>query len=301
MSKRIELRHFRYFVTLSETLNFTLAAKLLHISQPPLSRQIKELESHLRVELFNRNKTQVTLTHAGEAFLPEARRALEYVESAIAVARAAGIPAQRTFYVGYTTVFERSAIPNALELLKNNFPEWDIKTEGKHSIDLVKDVKNGVLDVAFIGLHTRAEGLEVESVKEEGFVVALPEAHPLSQKREIPLSDLIHEKLFWFERKANPGFYDYCQRVFDMSGLRFNTINEPAEHHIMLGMIAEGEGIALIPESLTKVTRPGVIFRKLADSKPRLAMGIAVAYDKHKNHPLIVPLLHAIRGAVKTP
>ncbi len=298
MSKRIELRHFRYFVTLSETLNFTRAAKLLHISQPPLSRQIKELESHLRVELFHRSKTRVTLTHAGEAFLPEAKRVLQQVDNAIAVAKTADTPVSRTFYVGYTTVFERSAIPDAIKLLKNTFPEWDIKTTGKHSIDLVKDLKNGALDAAFIGLHTHAEGLVVEPIREERFVVALPERHCLCEKQEIELSDLVNEKLFWFERKANPGFYDYCQRVFDLSGLRFNTLSEPAEHHIMLSMIAAGEGIALIPESLTKISRHGVIFRKLANGKHTLAMGIAVAYDKNKNHPLLAPLLNAVRGAL---
>jgi DNA-binding transcriptional LysR family regulator len=154
MNESIDLRQFRYFLAVSEELNFGRAALRLHISQPPLSRQIRQLEEQLGVELFLRSKAGVTLTEAGAAFLPEVRRTLAQAKKAVAVASATRGADGGQFVVGYTTVFDRSVIPDVFDCLRQRFPNWRITPKGKHSISLVRDIKNGAMDAAFIGLYT---------------------------------------------------------------------------------------------------------------------------------------------------
>jgi DNA-binding transcriptional LysR family regulator len=295
MNESIDLRQLRYFLAASEELNFGRAALRLHISQPPLSRQIRQLEDQLGVELFLRSKTGVTLTEAGLAFLPEVKRTLLQVEKAIAVARASRAADSGQFVVGYTTVFDRSAIPDVMDNLRQRFPNWRIVTKGKHSIHLVREIKNGTMDAAFIGLHTDAQGLAVETILEEPLVVALPANHKLAQKRRLGFDELRGEPMFWFERRLNPGFYDYCQAFFEQIDFKPNVVPEPPDHHIMLGLIAEGMGIALIPASLRNVKRQGVVFRSLKEEARKLSMGIAVAYSERNQLPVLPVFLDLVR------
>lgn len=295
MNTAIDLRQFRYFLALSEELHFGRAAQHLHISQPPLSRQIRQLEDQLGVQLFQRGRAGVVLTDAGQAFLPEVRRTLAQAKKAIAAARAARGAEGGRFVVGYTTVFDRSAIPNVFDQLQSSFPHWRFVDQGQHSISLVRSVKNGAMDAAFIGLHTEARGLTVETIIEEALVVALPASHRLASKRKLDFDDMKGEPIFWFERKLNPGFYDYRQAFCERIDFKPNAIPEPPDHHILLGLIAEGQGIALIPASLQKVKRSGVVFRALKKRSENLSMGIAVAYTKSNQSPVLDPFLRLVR------
>jgi DNA-binding transcriptional LysR family regulator len=301
MNESIDLRQLRYFLAVSEELNFGRAALRLHISQPPLSRQIRQLEDQLGVELFLRGKSGVALTEAGAAFLPEVRRILVQAEKAVAVARAARGAEGGKFVVGYTTVFDRSAIPDVADRLRQRFPNWRIVTRGKHSISLVRDVKNGTMDAAFIGLHSETQGLTVETILEEPLVLALPAKHQLAQKRRLGFDDLREEPMFWFERRLNPGFYDHCQAFFEQIGFKPNVIPEPPDHHIMLGLIAEGQGVALISASLQNVKRRGVVFRALKEEAKKLSMGIVVVYSERNQSPVLHPFLELVRTSTLTP
>jgi DNA-binding transcriptional LysR family regulator len=295
MHPSIDLRQLRYFVAVSEELSFGRAALRLHISQPPLSRQIRQLEDHLGVQLLVRSKVGVTLTDAGAAFLPEVRRTLVQAEKAVAVAKALRGTGAGQFVVGYTTVFDRSAIPDVFDGLQLRFPHWRLVAMGKHSISLVREVKNGTMDAAFIGLHTETQGLTAETMLEESLVVALAANHPLAKKRRLGFDDLRGEPMFWFERRLNPGFYDHCQAFFEQIGFKPKVIPEPPDHHIMLGLIAEGQGVALIPASLQNVKRQGVVFRALKEEPRKLSMGIAVIYSQRSQSPVLQPFLELLR------
>jgi DNA-binding transcriptional LysR family regulator len=299
MNEAIDLRQFRYFLAVSEERNFGRAALRLHISQPPLSRQIRQLEDQLGVKLFLRHKTGVTLTAAGAAFLPEVRRTLAQAENAVASAQAAQ-GADGQFVVGYTTVFDRSVIPDVFAELRRSFPNWQCLTRGKHSISLVREVRNGTIDAAFIGLFTSAPGVATETILEEAMVVALPASHPLARKRRIGFDDLRGVPMFWFERRLNPGFYDHCQAFFEHIGFKPDVIPEPSDHHILLGLIAEGQGFALIPASMQNVKRQGVSYRALKESPDSLSMGIAVAYLDRDPSPVLRRFLELVRAQSNT-
>ncbi len=299
MDNAIDLRLFRYFAVLAETLHFGRAARRLHISQPPLTRQIKLLEDVLGVALFERGKAGVSLTQAGAAFLPEARATLRQADKAVAAARAWRDADSGQFVVGYTTVFDRSAIPDVLDALRERFPRWRIGSKGKHSIALVRDIANGVMDAAFIGLHTAAPGLTVLPLEAEPPLVALASTHRLARKRALVPADLGDETLFWFERRLNPGYDDYARALFDQIGFHPRMTPEPADHHVLLGLVAEGQGVALIPASLRHVKRQGVVYRPVGGELRRLSMGIALAYDAAKPSPLLAPFIALVQGGIE--
>ena len=296
MNNSIDLRQFRYFLALSEELNFGRAALRLHLSQPPLSRQIRLLEDRLGVDLFVRGSSGVTLSEAGAAFLPEVRKTLAQAERAVAAARNVRSAVGGQFVVGYTTVFDRSAIPDVFDRLRQSFPNWRFVAKGKHSIGLVRDVKNGTMDAAFIGLHTETRGLTQEIIHQAPLLVALSARHPLAKKRRLGFDDLRAEPMFWFERRLNPGFFDHCQAYFEQIDFKPRTIPEPPEHHLLLGLIAEGQGVALISSSLRKVKRQGVVFRELKEESNALTMGIAVAYAPNNRSAVLQAFLKLVRS-----
>jgi DNA-binding transcriptional LysR family regulator len=296
MSTHIDLRQFRYFLAVAESLNFGRAAERLHISQPPLSRQIRQLEEQLGVDLFVRGKAGVSLTDAGAAFVPEVRRTLAQAEKAVLSARTAGRQKGGKFIVGYTTVFDRSVFPDVSREFGRRFPEWRLINKGKHSISLIRDISNGDMDAAFIGLHTDVGDLTAIKIRDEPFVVALPAGHRLAKKRKLGFADLRSERLFWFERRLNPGFFDYCEAFFETIGFKPQVIPEPQDHHILLGLIAEGEGIALMAASMRNVKRKGVVFRPLEDGS-QLSMGIALAYSERNQSPVLKDFVKLVRAS----
>lgn len=296
MDYAIDLRQFRYFLALSDTLHFGRAALRLHISQPPLSRQIRQLEQQLGVALFIRRASGVSLTAAGAALVPEARKTLAQADRAIAAARAGGLADGARLVTGYSTVFDRGAMPDLTARLQERFPHTEFVVKGKHSVSLVRDIVNGRMDAAFIGLHTLAPGLQVETLREEALVVAMPARHRLARRRAIGFDDLTGEPMFWFERRANPGFYDYCARYFDSIGFTPNAVQEPPDHHILLGMIAAGTGVALIPASLRTVSYRGVVYRPLKKEQQGLSMGIAVAWLGSNQSPVLRAFLELARA-----
>jgi DNA-binding transcriptional LysR family regulator len=293
MDDSIDLRQLRYFVAVCEERNVRRAAERLHISQPPLSRQIRQLEEALGVELLRRLPTGVEATAAGAALLPEARKTLAQAARAVAAARAAPTGEPAALRIGYTTVFDVSALPDLCARFGEQYPQWPLTMRGEHSVRLVAAIRGGGLDAAFVGLHTDTRELDTRVLSEEACVVALPSTHPLAARRRLALDELAGLPMFWFARRLNPGFYDVCQRCFERIGFAPAIVPEPADHHILLGRIAAGDGFALIPASLARVRRAGVVCRALKGPAP--TMGVVLAWSRANRSPALAALLALAR------
>lgn len=274
MSERLDSRSLSLFLAVAETLSFRQAAERLHLSQPPLSRAIRELEERLGARLFDRNTKGVTLAAAGEKLLPYARNVAKLLREAEAALAAEGLPAR--LRLGFTSAVEPAWFRGLAQRVQAGHPETVVSTFSDTSPRLIRQLRAGKLDAAFNALPTDAHGLDVRELDRLPMIVAIPSAHPLAKRRTVALADLQREKVFWFERARQPAFYDHCQAVFSRHGFAPPMLREPADQHVLLGEVANGRGIALLPKSFTALRRVGVVYRTLAEGEA-LSVGIGLA------------------------
>ncbi|GJG97983.1 LysR family transcriptional regulator [Cupriavidus pauculus] len=274
MSERLDSRSLSLFLALADALSFRQAAERLHLSQPPLSRAIRELEERLGTRLFDRNTKGVTLTAEGEKLVPYARSVAKILREAELALAAEGVPAK--LRVGVTSAVEPAWFRGLAQRVQAAHPGTVVSTFSDTSPRLVRQLRAGKLDAAFIALPTEAQGLDVQELDRLPMIVAMPSAHPLAKRRIVGLADLQREKVFWFERARQPAFYDHCEAVFSRHGFAPSKLREPADQHVLLGEVANGRGIALLPQSFTTLRRAGVVYRKLVEGE-QLSVGIGLA------------------------
>jgi DNA-binding transcriptional LysR family regulator len=275
MTLRIDSRSLKLFLAVARTLNFRQAAEVLHLSQPPLSRAIREFEARLGTPLFERDTQGVALTAAGRALLPFARRMERLLDDAEAALAGVRAPAPATLRVGLTTAVETTGLRRLLAPLEAAHP-GAVTTRSDTSPRLVRQLQAGRLDAALVALPVAAGGLDVAPLESQPMMVALPSAHPLARRRRVALADLADESVFWFERARQPLFHDRCQQVFDAHGFAPRLLREPADHHVLVAEVAAGRGLALLPASFSQLRHAGVRYRPLAEGA-ELAVGIGLA------------------------
>jgi len=295
MSSLLKTKQLECFIVVAEELNFRLAAERLYMTQPPLSRQIKKLEEVLGVQLFERDRQGVHITEAGERFLPDARALLKQADDIQKKARDYKKEVSRELSIGITTVVDTSIFPDWVSLFQKKHPGIKLNIKPRRSLDLIRNLKSGKLDVALIGLPSLTEDLIVECLFTDPLAVAMPASHHLARKKQISMAGLQEEPLFWFNRELNPAYYDHCLHIFKALNFLPKFIPEPADHHVLLGMIANGHGIALIPSSLKAIKRKGVVYKRFAE-RDLLSIGIGVAFPPDANSKLVQEFVQSVRG-----
>lgn len=277
MSQALNLKQVRCFVAVAEELNFRVAAERLHMTQPPLTRQIKRLEETLKTQLFERDRKGVRMTDAGERFLLDARTLLQQADDALVKFQSRNQGDARELNIGVTTVVDTHVFQSVMSSFRKEYSGIRINVVPGISINLIKEMHRGRLDVALLGLPSATGDLVVERLFTDPLVAALPSDHRLARKRRLALADLAGEAVFWFDRKHNPVYYDDCQRTFKALSFSPRFIPEPRDHHVLLGLIAADDGIGLIPSSLKSIKRNGVIYKPLVEGD-LMSIGIGVAY-----------------------
>jgi len=291
----MELRHLRYFVAVAEELHFRRAAERLHMSQPPLSQQIRQLEQEVGAQLLSRNQRKVELTAAGAAFLVRAREILEAVEDAARQARRVQRGEVGRLAVGFVGSAMYSFVPELLRAFREQAPDIALRLHELGTTEQLRQLDDGRLDVGFLRTPGRRPGLSFETVLEEPVVVAMPDVHPLAQRSLVRLSDLVGESLVLLTPAGSPGLRAALASSIAQLGGEERIIQEVAEMQTVIGLVAAGVGISLVPESVRALVRHGVTYRPLDDTAP--VVRLAMAWRATDESPVLTAFLEKARAA----
>ena len=275
------------FCAVARCLNFRQAAEQLHMTQPPLSRAIRLLEERLGTRLFERDTQGVALTQAGRTLLPQALHILDLLDSAQASLRQDSAPAR--LRLGLTSSVEAGLFRPLLAALDKQLGAMRLELTAAPSPRLVVSVRKGQLDAALLALPSATFDLAVQPLARQPMMLALPATHRLAKKRKLSLLDIAQESIYWFERARQPAFFDHCQQVFSRHGFAPTFLREALDHHVLLGDVAAGKGMALLADSFRALRLDGVVYRPLREGD-ELAAGIGLAWRPEHGHAAL-PLL----------
>lgn len=265
----MELRHLRYFIAVAEELHFGRAAERLGISQPPLSQQIQALEEELGVRLFERTNRRVALSEVGRLFLPEARQVLAQLDKAVGVAQRARRGELGELKVGFTSSAPfTSTIPRALRAFRQACPQVHLDLRELSSREVAEAVGEGLLQVGMIRpLDPLPAGLEALELFAEPLVAVLPADHPQAAEpgRAIGLAELAAEPFVFFPRSFGTGLYDQVLGLARSAGFSPRIVQEASEAMTLIGLVATGLGVTVLPASFSRMRIDGVVCRTLGD------------------------------------
>ena len=288
----MELRHLRYFVAVADELHFGRAAEKLHISQPPLSHQIQDLERELGVDLFHRTRHFVALTEAGRAFLEEVRHILKDTDHAVATARKAGHGEVGHLSLGFGPASEAAVLGKILNAFLSRHANVALDLQTLHSQEQVDALLNRRIDVAFPILPVSHRDIVSETIADEPLIAAMPAAHPLARAGRVRLADLRAEAFVRVTPEAGPAFHDLVLRACAEAGFAPSVKREAGHVLTVLGLVGAGLGVAILPGPLGSRPTEGVVFRPLVHA-PRVQIGIA--YRRGEVSTLLLSLLRVAR------
>src|ERR1700730_6862174 len=262
----MELRHLRYFVSVAEALSFTKAAEKLHIAQPSLTRQIKDLEQELGVRLLNRTKQQVTLTDEGRSFLADSKRLLALAAETVESVRRLHSGEIRALNVGYVSNLFYDLLPTTLASFHQSFPTVSVNLFDLSCGEQFRALEDGKLDLGFVGLHEpiARRGLEFRTIASYKPAVALPKNNPLTDKTTVDLKALAPMFFIGMSEASYPGYGDWLTRACERAGFTPKVLQDVDLERTMIHAVAAGLGVALVPEQLRKLEHENVVFRPLS-------------------------------------
>ena len=272
----IELRHLRYFMAVAEELHFGRAAERLHISQPPLSIQIRVLEDIVGAALFHRSQRRVSLTKAGEVLLTESRHILARVDGAIEASRSASRGEVGELSIGFVSTADYNVLPPLLREFRTRAPGVRLTLREATTDVLLAALLERTMDAGFVLPPVDDPELEYWPIHREPFVAALPESHPLARATgKLRLKELADAPFLMSPRSHAPRLYDdivsFCQRC----GFSPRVEQEAVQMQTIVSLVSAGIGVALIPASLQHLRRTGVVYRPIAESGPLTELGLA--------------------------
>ncbi|NML43588.1 LysR family transcriptional regulator [Ramlibacter sp. G-1-2-2] len=259
----LDLAQLRCFVAVAEELHFGRAAVRLHMTQPPLSRQIQLLEHAVGVQLLERTSRSVKLTAAGAVLYKDAATLLRLAQQAARAAERTGKGEAGRVVVGYTAVSGYKLIPALLAEAGRRFPEIEIELMEAVSTEQLKALEEETIDLAFARpLHT-AGAFRYHRVAREPMMLALPARHPLARKAKPRLADLAGQPLVMYSEKEGKYFHDKIAALFTASAAQPQYLHHIGQTHTIMALVAAGLGLAIVPASAQQLRFEHVVFRPL--------------------------------------
>jgi DNA-binding transcriptional LysR family regulator len=276
----VDLRQLRYFIAVAEEKNFSRAAKRLHVSQPPLSTHVKSLESELGVQLLERSNRGVALTPAGQVFYDEVRSVFRRLEQARVKAQHAGQGDVGTLSVGFVSIADYGILPPALKRFRERYPKVDVQLHELTTDAQIKEIRAGRLHLG-VGLAPVDEpDLTFETVLRERLLLAVPAARRLFKADgAVRLKAVSGESFIIPPREVAPGLFDLIVSECRANGFTPRISQYARQMQTVIGLVASGMGVALVPSSVKNLKRAGVQYRELRGSTASVELGLLHSRD----------------------
>lgn len=287
----MELRHLRYFLAVAEEGNFTRAAARLGIGQPPLSQQIRDLETEIGAMLFHRVPHGAELTAAGTAFLPEAKASLAAAEKARLAAQSANRGETGRLSLGFTASSAFNPIVSTtIRRFQARWPDVQLSLTEMNTLGLMQKLERGELDATFMrpGLDD-PDGIRLKRLPDEPMVVALPASHPLAKQKTLPLALLAKEPFILFPRLVGLSLYDDVVRACREAGFELKVAQEAPQISSVVNLVAADLGVSIVPASISQIKLAGVAYRPI-EGPPAVAR-LALAVLRSQRSPVTENLL----------
>lgn len=264
----MDMRHFRYFVAVARERNFSRAAEILHIAQPPLSRQIQQLEDDLGVALIDRSNRPFTLTEAGRFFYEQAVQMLAKADHIREQTRRIGRSKREIFIIGCVASTLYGGIPDLVRRMRARWPNLDIEIREMMSTEQVVALKEGRIDLGFGRVRFNDTEVERLTLREERLFLALPKAHPKALPNElVQLRDVEGETLIVYPSKPRPSFADEVLNLLAEHNVTPGNVEEVREIQTALGLVAAAMGVSIIRAASQRQRPDDVCYRMIADEK----------------------------------
>ena len=257
----MELRHLRYFEALASTLNFTRAAELLHIAQPPLSRQIQQLEDELGVTLIDRSSRPLALTRAGAFFFEQSTQILARIKEVEQATRRVGAGQRRWLGIGFVPSMLYGELPRAVQRFMRENPGLEVLLTELTSVQQVEALQAGRIDVGFGRVAITSDGLVNTLIQEEPMVAALPADSSLAKLKTLTLRALSEQTVILYPATPRPSFADQVLTQFRAHGFPLTNVYETNGLQTAIGLVAAGVGVSLVPASVQRLKRDDMTYR----------------------------------------
>ena len=275
----LEIRHLRYFVAVAEHLHFSKAAEYLHISQPPLTRQIQQLEEELGVSLLARTNRRVELTPEGKLFLDEIKQIVSRFDALKQRASEAARGQLGKLSIGFISVADYHVLPLLLNEFQSRFPYVTLNLREATTDIQLSALRDGDIDIGIVLAPVTDPTLAFRPLFREELVAVLPAGetaqHKSNRVQPLAIKSLAGRSFVMFPRASAPGLYDLIVAVCASAGFTPRVTQEAIQMQTIISLVSVGMGVALVPASLTNLGRAGVIYRPLKEKSPLVITGLA--------------------------
>ena len=263
----MELRHLRYFLAVAEKRNFTQAADMLGIAQPPLSRQIRELEKELGVELFDRDSRPIALSDAGRLLLDHAQRVMNATRQLRAAIKLHAEGGGRRFVIGFVGSTIYGPVPDLIRRFREAAPQVEIDLIEMNTVVQIAALKDGRIDAGFGRLRFEDPAIRRHLIARERLLMALPARHPLAVQdgQPISLAAVSDELLILYPNEPRPSYADQLLAVLKDHDVQPGSTREVRELQTALGLVAAGAGVAIVPATVQRLRRDDIVYRPIAE------------------------------------
>jgi LysR family transcriptional regulator, benzoate and cis,cis-muconate-responsive activator of ben and cat genes len=295
----MEFRQFRYFIAVAQELSFSRAAKRLHVSQPPLSRQVSSLEEELGVRLLNRNKHKVSLTDAGSLFLIHAQDVVEGIETAATMARKVARGEIGRLVLGYGGVAAYTHVPTMLRRFREEYPAVKISLDQMPLVDQLDALRSRRIDIGFVLMPCAERAVSTELMTRDTLVVAVPPDHSLARQAGVRTRQLASCDFVMFPRNKMVGYQRYIVDLCRRAGFMPNIVKEAHPMESLVGLVASGFGIAIVPAMAKRIQSANITYVPILDKNAYMDFGFA--WNKDNLSPVLRQFMATARSVLKSP